>query len=80
MAAAGLVVFCAVLLCLEGSPSKLKTLIQLHAQSLTTTPQEEPPGMVKAPTRGGHVLAWWLGIYLLGESSEWSIFSFSVLC
>ena len=55
MAAAGLVVFCAMLLGSDGSPSKLKTLVQLHAQPLTTTSQEDPPGMVKAPTRGGQV-------------------------
>lgn len=51
MAAAGLVVFCAMLLCLEGSPRKLKSLIQLHSETVRTSLQEEPPGMVKAPTR-----------------------------
>lgn len=54
MAAAGLVVSCAMLLCLEGSPRKLKTLIQLHAQPLTAIPQEEPPGKDKASSGVGH--------------------------
>lgn len=49
MAAAGLAVSCAMLLCLEGSPRKLKTLIQLHAQPPTAIPKEQAPSMGKAP-------------------------------
>lgn len=53
MAAAGLVVSCAMLLCLEGSHRKLKT----NSAASSAIPQEEPPGLDKAPTGLGHVHA-----------------------
>lgn len=56
MAAAGLAVSWAML-CLEGSPRKLKILIQLHAQPQTAIPKEQAPSMGKAPTGVGHVHA-----------------------